>query len=206
MTQKQYQFIVTKTLAFDYHIIFFLTCFIKHSKMTDKEIRIFFLRTKLENESDNLTSESFFNLIRHKIGWVQYNDLVSEYARNSVLDEKTFNILTELGRNTLKKLEIEFEQELKDGIAERKKLHNESVMSGWKRKTFWYIFALGLFGGIYSGIDLFKKITNSKEVQEEQLTRKEMELELYKLRDLILSQKIQDSLVKSNPEVKNQRE
>jgi hypothetical protein len=64
-------------------------------------------------------------------------------------------------------------------------------MSGWKRKTDWYIFALGLFGGIYSGIDLFNKRTSNKEVQEKQLTKKEMELELTKLRTLILSQKVQ---------------
>jgi hypothetical protein len=44
-------------------------------------------------------------------------------------------------------------------------------MSGWKRKTFWYIFALGLFGGIYSGYDLFNKIIDNKEVPIKQITK-----------------------------------
>ncbi|MDO6852143.1 hypothetical protein Q4599_01020 [Cellulophaga lytica] len=168
--------------------------------MTDKELRILFLRTKLEHESENLNSDDFYKKIEHKIGWKQYNDIYSEYANNSFFDYQTHTKLTELGRNTLKKLEIEYEQELKDKKAERKKLHNESVMSGWKRKTFWYIFALGLFGGIYSGIDLFNKITSSKEVQEEQLTKQEMESELSELRSLILSQKSQGTLVNPKAE------
>ena len=169
--------------------------------MIDKELRILFLRTKLENESKNLSSDNFFKLIEHKIGWKQYNDLYSEYAKNTLLDQQTHNKLTELGKTTLNTLEIEYEQELKDKIAERKKLHNESVMSGWKRKTFWYIFALGLFGGIYSGIDLFNKITSKKEVPIQQLTRQEMEAELTKLRTLILNQKSRDSLENANSEL-----
>jgi|AntRauTorckE5430_2_1112549.scaffolds.fasta_scaffold00242_6 hypothetical protein len=72
-------------------------------------------------------------------------------------------------------------------------------MSSWKRKTFWYIFVLGLFGDVYSGIDLFNKITGSKKVQEKQLTKEEMESELAKLRTLILNQKSQNSLKYPNP-------
>jgi hypothetical protein len=49
---------------------------------------------------------------------------------------------------------------------------------------------------------LFNKITSSKEVQEKQLNKKEIELELSKLRTLILSQKSQDSLATSNSELK----
>ena len=169
--------------------------------MNDKELKILFLQKKLENETKNLSYDDFFQLIKHKIGWKQYHKINSEYVNNSLLDFETHNKLTELGRNTLNILVIEYQKEQKDKIAEHKKLHNESVISGWKRKTFWYIFALGLFGGIYSGIDLFNKITSKKEVQVEQLTRQEMEAELTKLRTLILSQKSQDSSKNPNSEL-----
>jgi len=127
--------------------------------MTDKELKILFLKTKLENESKKLGSEQFFELIKHKIGWKKYNEIYAEFANNSMLDSYSHTQLTELGKNTLIALQSELEQELKDKIAERKKLHNDAIISGWKRKTFWYIFAFGLFGGIYSGIDLFNKVT-----------------------------------------------
>ena len=171
--------------------------------MNDKELKILFLQKKLENETKNLSYDDFFQLIKHKIGWKQYHKINSEYVNNSLLDFETHNKLTELGRNTLNILVIEYQKEQKDKIAEHKKLHNESVISGWKRKTFWYIFALGLFGGVYSGIDLYNKVTNN--VKERQLTKQELESELTKLRALILSQKNQDSLINSDSELNHKK-
>ena len=162
--------------------------------MTDKELRILFLRKKLENESKNLNSEDFFKLIQDKIGWQQYNVIYSEYANNSLLDHQTHTKLTELGKSTLETLEIELENEVKDKIAERKKLHNESVISGWKKKTFWPIFFFGLFGGVYSGIDLFNKMTNRNESQKIQPVNVGTESELSPVRASPLSQKQIDSL------------
>ena len=167
------------------------------------ELKYFFLKTKLENEHNKMNVDEFFKLIEQKIGWKEYMDLLSEFSNNSFLTGGEWEQLTELGKNRLKEFENQLIQLKKDEEAERKKLHNESVISGWKRKTFWYIFALGLFGGIYSGIDLFNKITDNKEVQEEQLTKQQMEEELSKLRTLILNQKTGDSLVNPNSEINN---
>lgn len=162
------------------------------------ELKYFFLKTKLENQYKKLDTHSFFELIKHKIGWKEYCDLLGEFIDNTYLEGGENELLTELGKNKLNEFEVKFIQSKKDEKAERKKLHNESVISGWKRKTFWYIFALGLFGGIYSGIDLFNKITSKKEVQLEQITKQQMEFELTKLRILILTQKKKDSLNYSN--------
>lgn len=137
--------------------------------MNEKEQKILFLQTKLENESKKLNSDDFFKLISHKIGWKEYHSIYSDFVNNSLLDTKTHTKLTDLGKNTLNVLISERQQEIKDENAERKKLHNESVMSGWKRKTFWYIFAFGLFGGIYSGIDLIKKILPKSEKEKTQI-------------------------------------
>ena len=80
------------------------------------------------------------------------------------------------------------------------KLHNEAVISGWKRKTFWYIFAIGLFGGVYSGIDLFKSLTIEKDVEKEGITKEKIESELNELRTLILNQEKRDTLNNLNSE------
>jgi len=138
------------------------------------------------------------------IGFREYISII-EFLENKQyiesIDNDLMYSLTDVGFVNFKILKKNIAQQGTDELAERNKLHNESVMSGWKRKTFWYIFVLGLFGGIYSGIDLFNKITSSKEVQEKQLTKQEMESELSKLRTLILSQKSQDSLKNPNFEL-----
>jgi hypothetical protein len=162
------------------------------------ESKYFFLKTKLENQHEKLDAYSFFELIKHKIGWKEYIQLKTEFVYNTYLEGDDDELITELGKNKLNEFKVKFIQSENDEAAERTKLHNESVMSGWKRKTFWYIFALGLFGGIYSGIDLFNKITIKKEVQVEQITKQQMESELTKLRTLILNQKKKDSLNHSN--------
>ena len=94
------------------------------------------------------------------IGHLEKREFIEE------TDEMNQYKITNIGLEKLKELNKLKEQKEKDEKAERYKLYNESVMSGWKRKTFWYIFALGLFGGIYSGIDLFNKITDNQEIQE----------------------------------------
>jgi hypothetical protein len=157
--------------------------------MNDKELRIFFLRTKLENESKNLDSDSFFNLVKDNLGWSKYNQILAEYANNSLVDSYNFTTLTELGKNTLKVLELEHAQEIKDQNLERKKLHNESKLSDWQVKTFWPLFIFGLFGGLYSTYDIIKNLTKVENVQLKQITKEEMESELSKLRTLILTQK-----------------
>ena len=164
-----------------------------------KKLQFILLKTISENE--NKSGSEIYKLIEDKVGWTEFHKIQSEFMKNLVLDSYSGNKLTELGKNRLKDLKIELEQEKIDKEAERKKLHNESIMSGWKRKTFWYIFALGLFGGIYSAYDLFNKITSSKEIPIEQITKQEMEEELSKLRTLILTQKKGDSLKIPNSEL-----
>lgn len=172
----------------------------KQKKMIDKELRILFLKTKLENETKNLDSNSFFELIEDKIGWKKYNEIYRECVANSLLDEQTHNKLTEIGKTTLCTLEAEYTHEIKDKEAERKKLHNESKLSDWQVKTFWPLFIFGLFGGLYSAYDIIKNLTKLENVQSKQITKEEMESELSKLRTLILTQKNDTLSIHSNSE------
>lgn len=65
-------------------------------------------------------------------------------------------------------------------------------------KYFWYIFAFGLVGGIYSTVEIIKSLTTSENAKEKQVTKEELELELTKLRTLILTQKKDTLLIRSN--------
>jgi hypothetical protein len=165
------------------------------------ELKYFLLKTKFENQKNKKDDTDFFELVKNKLNWKEYLTILSELDNKDFFENGERHILSEYGLSTLQQWENFFTQKEKDEKAERFKLHNESIMSGWKRKTFWAIFIFGLFGGVYSGIDLFNKITSSKEVQKEQLTKQEMEEELTKLRTLILTQKKADSLNHSNSEL-----
>ncbi len=74
-----------------------------------------------------------------------------------------------------------------------RKLKSDAKLSKWQVKTFWWIFALACFGGLYSIYDLTNKIISKKQDQEI-LTKPQMELELSKLRTLILDHKKIDSV------------
>ena len=169
-------------------------------QMIDKELRILFLKTKLENESKNLDLNGFFEIIEDRIGWRKYNEIYRECVANSLLDEQTHNKLTEIGKTTLCTLESEYAQEIKDKEAERKKLHNESKLSDWQVKTFWPLFIFGLFGGLYSAYDIIKNSAKVENVQSKQRTKEEMESELSKLRTLVLDQNKDNILIHSTSE------
>ena len=80
------------------------------------------------------------------------------------------------------------------------KLLNDYTLSKWQVKTFWIALSFGIFGGIYSGYDFIKKLTNEDTSQEQQVTKEQMELELSKLRTLILIQKKDTLLIPTNSE------
>ncbi|MDG2432832.1 hypothetical protein [Flavobacterium sp.] len=155
--------------------------------MNDKELKILFLRTKLENESKNLDSDSFFNLLKDDIGWIKYQQIYAEFANNSLLDSYSFIKLTELGKKTLIKLELEVEQENIDKNSEHKKLRNDSKLSEWQVKTFWWIFGFAIMGAGLSVYNFIDNLSTAENVtkQEEQL--KKMESELSELNTFMLN-------------------
>lgn len=165
------------------------------------ELKYFLLKTKFENQKNKKDDTDFFKLVKNRLNWEEYLKILSELDSKDFFENGERHILSEYGLSTLQQWEKIFTQKEKDEKAERFKLHNESTMSGWKRKTFLPIFIFGLFGGVYSGIDFINKMTSSKEVPKEQLTKQEMEEELTKLRILILTQKKADSLNHSNSEL-----
>jgi hypothetical protein len=80
------------------------------------------------------------------------------------------------------------------------KLLNDYTLSKWQVKTFWIALSFGVFGGLYSGYDFIKSLTNEDTNQEKQVTKEEMELELSKLHTLILNQKMDTLLIHPNSE------
>ncbi len=65
---------------------------------------------------------------------------------------------------------------------------------------FSFISLFIIFGGLYSGYDIIKNLTKVENVQSKQITKEQMELELSKLRTLILIQKKDSLLNRPNSE------
>jgi len=80
------------------------------------ELKYFFLKTKLENQDNKLGVHKFFELIKHKIGWEEYMELLSEFSINSMLEGGEYELLTKLGKNRL----LEFESKLNESKSELK--------------------------------------------------------------------------------------
>jgi hypothetical protein len=98
-------------------------------------------------------------------------------------------------------------QQGSDEIAERNKLHNESVMSDWERKNFWCLFVLGLLCGVYSTYNFLIKSPNiEKELKQIKSDILKNKGKIRELHNLVLTQKNQDSLNITNSELDKKRE
>lgn len=157
--------------------------------MIDKEI---FKFLNFISENNNFKLKDVYEITEEKFGWQIFLNGIKELENLNLVTEnqdgETYSI-TKLGIEKLSELKINFENSEKDEKAERKKLHNESKLSDWQIKTFWPLFIFGFFGGLYSAYDIIKNLTTADTILEKQVTKEQMELELSKLRTLILIQK-----------------
>ena len=87
-------------------------------------------------------------------------------------------------------LEIE---RIKSERAERKETFDFNVAK-FKYHTFWWLFGLAIFGGLYSVYDIINSLTKEECEQQEQMPTIKKELGVSKLPALILGQKSLDSL------------
>jgi hypothetical protein len=78
------------------------------------ELKYFFLKTKLENQDNKLDVHQFFELIKHKMGWKEYMEILTEFSKNSMLEGGEYELLTELGKNRL----LDFENKINESKKE----------------------------------------------------------------------------------------
>lgn len=69
--------------------------------------------------------------------------------------------------------------------------------SKYRKKTFWIVLILGLFGGIYSIYDFIERLSKPKTTQSQQSPKEETKAKLDKSHTLILDKKSLDSLCNS---------
>ena len=92
----------------------------------------------------------------------------------------------------LKHLELE---KIKSERSEQKELYDYNI-SKWQSKTFWPVLIFGLFGGIYSGIDLYDKVSTKIVNHESKSFAKKHKSKLHESDRSILNQNYIDSLSK----------
>jgi hypothetical protein len=137
------------------------------------------------------------------IGWKDFR-IITDFIRDReyIIEKSGKYHIQKIGELYLLELKKEIEQTEKDKIAERKKLRNESVLSEWKKNTFWFVFIFGLLGGFYSAYDFFIKAPSiEKEFQQIKSDILKNKDTIKELRTLVLTQKKGDSLNHSNSEL-----
>lgn len=160
--------------------------------MTEKESKIadLFLEELLtiEDSSYAFKNRVYFFFNKHKVSKERTEFICLKLAFNEVIElKRNPEISTSFNKETVKLF-------LKNGgmltlWLKDNKLKNDAKLSQWQVNTFWWIFGLAIFGGGYSAYDFTKNLTKSVNVQQKEITKEEMELELSKLRTLILNQK-----------------
>lgn len=141
------------------------------------------------------------------------------FDKHNLSKERVFYICKYLERKTLISIILDKEENLRNVNFDKtkiqsflkndsvnklwlteKKLYNDSKLSEWQVKTFWWLFAFGIFGGLYSGYDIINNLTKEENDQQKQITKEQLESELSKLRTLILTQKKDSLLILPNSE------
>ena len=168
--------------------------------MNDKKI-LKFLNFVVENNNFNL--QSIHEIANEIFGWQIFLNGLNELESFNLVTENQDGVtysITKLGREKLSELKITFENIEKDERAERIKLHNESKLSNWQVKTFWWIFGFAIIGTGLSIYNFIGSLTPSTDAtpQEDRITK--TELELSKLRTLISNHKIDSLLTPANSE------
>ncbi len=158
------------------------------------KLKYIFLKAKLENQEQYLDRDDFYKIIEKQIGWQEYNQILNESVNNSLLDSNSHSQLTDLGKLRLKEIEKELNETKKDKEAESRRLHNETIISDGKRKTFWWIFGFAILGStlsIYNFINNLNTV-NSNINLEDQIYKMDSKIE--NLKDSIFNLKPIDSL------------
>ena len=162
--------------------------------MNDKKI---FEILSFVAENNNFNFRDIQEASEEKFGWQIFLHAITElqnlYLITENQDGETYSI-TKLGAEKLNELKTDFEASELDRKAERKKLHNDSKLSEWQVKTFWWIFGFAFIGFGLSVYNFIDSLATSKDIilQEDRIGKTESELS--KLRTLISTQK-KDSLL-----------
>lgn len=168
--------------------------------MNDEKI-LKFLNFVLEN--NNFNFKDIYEIAEEKFGWQIFLNGITELENLNLVTEnqdgETYSI-TKLGNEKLNELKTDFETSEIDKKAERKKLHNDSKLSEWQVKTFWWIFGFAIIGTGLSVYNFINSLTLSKDATQQEVRITKTELELSKLHTLISTQKKDSLLNRPNSE------
>lgn len=157
--------------------------------MNDEKI-LKFLNFVLEN--NNFNFKDIYEIAEKKFGYQIFLNGITELETLNLVTKsqggETYSI-TKLGKEKLSELKTDFETSEIDKRAERKKLHNDSKLSEWQVKTFWWIFGFAIIGTGLSVYNFINSLTLSKDATQQEVRITKTESELSKLQTLISTQK-----------------
>ena len=123
----------------------------------------------LRDNSDSLSMD--FSRLQASILYLQKNLHITNTQNQT--HSNYFRVTSDYGVEYLKKLEAlkkEFDVEKQ---SQKEHVHNERKFLRWQVKSFWWIFGVAVFGGLYSVFDFIVHVT-SKNIPQDQIVTKDM--------------------------------
>ena len=158
-------------------------------------------------------------LLAYEKNYVTKGIVFHFFDKQNISKERTFFICKFLERKSLVSLILNSETEIRtlnfeklkiqdflknDNIRKiwrtESKISNDYTLSEWQVKTFWWIFGFAIIGTVLSIYNFIDSLATSKNIIKQEQRSEEMELELSKLRTLILTQKKDSLLNRPNSE------
>ena len=89
-----------------------------------------------------------------------------ELSKGKLIDGDEFLYVTEYGKSQLKEFKLEIDEAVEDKNRTRKKDDLDTKLTKWQVKTFWVLFALSLFAGIYSAVDFVNSFNENDDIEK----------------------------------------
>jgi predicted transcriptional regulator len=160
----------------------------------NEKVKLSILKIFNKDKSILLSEHEIHERLENNINWDNYLKIFGELEKDGMLYDTNDGMqITDLGIKLQNQLTDSIKEDEIDKAASRGKLRNEHRLSTLKLRTFIITFVLALLSAAYSMFDFIT--TYSKSDKEEKImTREETQSELDKLRTLIITKKITDSL------------
>jgi hypothetical protein len=100
------------------------------------------------------------------LSWPILYKVYGELSKDKLIDADKFLYVTEYGKSQLEEFKSEIYEAVNDKKRTRTKDDLDTKLTKWQVKTFWVIFVLSLFAGIYSAVDFVNSFKENDVIEK----------------------------------------
>ena len=101
-----------------------------------------------------------------QLSWPVLYKVYVELSKDKLIDTDEFLNVTEYGKAQWEEFKSEIDEAVEDKKRTRTKDDLDAKLTKWQVKTFWVIFVLSLFAGIYSAVDFVNSFNENDNIEK----------------------------------------